>query len=1743
MSRRPTIAALFTLAILVGASAAMAVTTVFINEIHYDNSSTDVGEFIEIAGPAGTDLTGWSLVLYNGNGNQTYDTDLLSGTLPDQCGGFGTLQMSYPTNGIQNGSPDGLALVDDLGTVIQFLSYEGTMTAGNGPAMGMTSTDIGVAEIGSAIGDSLQLGGTGTCYEDFVWGGPSADSPGACNAGQTFGAGGPATDMLINEVDADQSGTDAAEFVELFDGGSGNTDLSGLVVVLFNGSSDVSYNAFDLDGETTDGNGFFVLCGNAANVANCDLDVSPDTNLIQNGADAVALYLGDAADFPNGTAATATDLIDALVYDTNDGDDPGLLALLNAGQPQVNEDGGTDSTTDSNQRCPDGGTQLDTDTYLQATPTPGAANACGVMPPSDLLINEVDADQTSTDAAEFVELFDGGSGNTDLSGLVVVLFNGNSDVSYNAFDLDGETTDGNGFFVLCGNAANVANCDLDLSPNTNLIQNGADAVALYLGDAADFPNGTAVTTTNLVDALVYDTNEGDDAELLVLLNAGQPQVNEDGGTDSATDSNQRCANGAGGQLNTDTYLQVPPTPGVTNGCPVPELVINEIDYDQSGTDAMEFVELLNFGATPIDLDSLEVRLINGNGGAAYNTIVLPAVSLAAGDYYVICGSSAEVANCDLDVSPNTNLIQNGAPDAVAVFEGATLIDAVSYEGDVAGFVEGSGSGLEDNSGLDFAGISRFPDGVDTDQNNVDLNPRCITPGEANTSDNADCPAPPRLVLNEIDYDQAGTDAAEFIEIYNAGEADVDLDLYSVDLINGSGAAVYQSFDLPPVLLPPGDFFVLCANPATVLNCDLDVTPDTNLIQNGAPDAVALMLSGAAVDVVSYEGDVAGFVEGSGAGLLDDSALTGIGISRIPNGADTQQNNVDWSPRCITPGWPNSVAVGNCDVTREIYEIQGAGAASPFADQVVTTLDNIVTAVGPNGFFLQTPDARDDADPETSNGIYVFTGGAPGVAEGDQVDVTGPVVEFFGFTEYSNGPIVTVDSNANPLPAATLFDATVPSPDPTAPDCAAGGLECFEGMLITVDAGQVCSGNQGFGVDPIAEVFVTSGPTRCFREPGIEFPGMVGLPVWDGNPELFELDPDKLGLANDPINGGSMFFATGGLGFEFGGYELWPSSLTVIQAPLPMAVRARVAGEITVGTLNMFRLFDDVDDPADGGRDDVVIPTVEYQARLDKFCLYIDQVLDSPEILGVQEVESLTVLQALADRLANDATCGALVPYTPFLIEGNDIGTIDVGFLVRDTVTVDAITQLGAAELLTFDGSLLNDRPALLLEGRYTGNGADFPVAVMVNHTRSLSGIDGGSGPRVRQKRLEQAQSIAQKAQDFQTANPTVPLIIIGDLNAFQFSDSFVDVVGQMSGDFVAADNLLSGPDLVDPNLTKQVLNLAASEQYSFNFRGNSQVLDHALTTQAADIFVRDFEFGRGNSDAAEVFFDDPLTAEASSDHDGAALFLMTDFDGDGVPDDVDNCPMTANAGQMASDGDSLGDACDNCPMTTNEDQADGDTDGVGDVCDNCSINANADQADGDTDGVGDVCDNCPTNANSGQADGDLDGVGDVCDNCPANANSDQADLDMDEVGDLCDNCPAIPNADQADLDMDNIGDLCEVTNLLLNQLIEGEDFASGIGQAINGVASLDLLVRANISLQTAGTVGDMEWTWIATLDDPSLAGTATLVLTDLNGLSTMLEVELGPVEVLEIPTLGNTGLALIALLLALAGVSWLRRRG
>jgi uncharacterized protein len=289
---------------------------VFISELHYDNAGGDEGEAVEIFGPTCTDLTGWTIELYNGSPTQlkSYDTIDLGGVIPDGGNGFGVVAVA--ATGIQNGGPDGLALVDDTGTVRQFLSYEGEFTPIDGPAAGMPSTDIGVAEASdSPIGESLQLQGTGDTYGDFVWT-SGADNFGGFGLMTPEGAGGdPAacsvSPIRINELHYDNVSTDVNEAIEVL--APAGTDLTGWTIALYNGSSSQRsvYDTLTLSGIVADqggGNGVVVVDGPGNGIQNGAPDglalVDPDGDVVE-----FLSYEGsfEAADGP-AAGMTSTDI-------------------------------------------------------------------------------------------------------------------------------------------------------------------------------------------------------------------------------------------------------------------------------------------------------------------------------------------------------------------------------------------------------------------------------------------------------------------------------------------------------------------------------------------------------------------------------------------------------------------------------------------------------------------------------------------------------------------------------------------------------------------------------------------------------------------------------------------------------------------------------------------------------------------------------------------------------------------------------------------------------------------------------------------------------------------------------------------------------------------------------------------------------------------------------------------------------------------------------------------------------------------------------------------------------------------------------------------------------------------------------------------------------------------------------------------------------------------------------------------
>ena len=183
----------------------------------------------------------------------------------------------------------------------------------------------------------------------------------------------------------------------------------------------------------------------------------------------------------------------------------------------------------------------------------------------------------------------------------------------------------------------------------------------------------------------------------------------------------------------------------------------------------------------------------------------------------------------------------------------------------------------------------------------------VTSGIAFTSNAA-------IVINEIDYDQPGTDTAEFIELFNSGTSDISLQDYSVDLINGSNSTPYRSIDLSGFSISASGYFVICGDASLVANCDYSFTATSGWMQNGAPDAVALYQTSSLLDSLSYEGAIQPYQEGSVLTFADSNTDI-ASLSRIPNGLDGDDNGLDFQSGCITPGTANIAGLGDCSVSQ------------------------------------------------------------------------------------------------------------------------------------------------------------------------------------------------------------------------------------------------------------------------------------------------------------------------------------------------------------------------------------------------------------------------------------------------------------------------------------------------------------------------------------------------------------------------------------------------------------------------------------------------------------------------------------------------------------------------------------------------------------------------------------------------------------------------------------------------------------
>ena len=684
---------------------------------------------------------------------------------------------------------------------------------------------------------------------------------------------------------------------------------------------------------------------------------------------------------------------------------------------------------------------------------------------------------------------------------------------------------------------------------------------------------------------------------------------------------------------------------------------------------------------------------------------------------------------------------------------------------------------------------------------------------------------PTLAINDVSQDEgnAGTTAFTFtVSLSTSTHGGVTFDICSADNTAQDGSNVGEDTDYSPICFGAQSI----ANGSNSAQFTVNVNGDTT----GEPNETFF------VNVTSVSGATVTDGQGQGTIVNDDFTLT------------------------------------------PIHDIQGNGAASPLNGQAVTTT-GIVTLLKTgsnagagvaNGFFLQDPNP--DADPNTSEGIFVFTSSVPTVAVGDEVRVTGTVVEFNGLTEIGSVTNTSVIDTGNPPPTAVTLDATIL--DPTAASTQPQ-LEKYEGMRMTGTLKTVAPNDNFYDVDT-----VLSTVARPVREPGIPVSAPVPpdptsgtpdccIPIWDENPERLKVDTNgRAGAANVGYTSNVTFTGMAGpLDYAFGEYRLVAEANPSASPNMPVtSVGPPEETEFTVASYN-------IENFANGATQRV------------KAAATIRSILFTPDIIGTVEIDDLAHLEALATEV-NTLTAGDPEPtqYAAYLFEGNVEGGGDqdqnVGFLVDEArVEVNSVTQERKAETYQEPGgatAFLHDRPPLVLDATVDPAGASPQrVIVVVNHLRSFINIDlvAGDGPRVREKRKKQAESLADLLNDLQTANPGVPVVSVGDYNAYEFNSGYDDPISVIKGNPTPDDQIVvdQSPDLVEPNFFNLIETLPAVGRYSFIFEGTPQALDHHLVNAAARARNTRTMIARVNADFPEApaatYASNTATPARNSDHD------------------------------------------------------------------------------------------------------------------------------------------------------------------------------------------------------------------------------------------------------------------------------------
>jgi len=693
----------------------------------------------------------------------------------------------------------------------------------------------------------------------------------------------------------------------------------------------------------------------------------------------------------------------------------------------------------------------------------------------------------------------------------------------------------------------------------------------------------------------------------------------------------------------------------------------------------------------------------------------------------------------------------------------------------------------------------------------------------------------------------GTGSNKALEIYNDTGADVDLSGYSLQFFFNGSASAGLTINLSGTVVD-GDVFVIANALADgAILAQADQTASGGWF-NG-DDAVVLRNRGAFIDVIGEVGFDPGSEWGSGNASTQDNTLRRLEsvTGGDTNGGDSFSPAVEWNGFATDDfsglgGYPDG-PVGMRGLS--IGEIQGAGHDSPFDGSSVTT-SGIVTAVASNGYYLQDPVG--DGDPVTSDGIFVFTSSPPGVNVGDELSVTATVDEYsaaggnLAITELTN-PSSSLISTSNPLPVPAIIGAAGSLPpteiidddllgtfDPTSDGI--DFYETFEGMRVRIDGALAVSSRNKFDETYV----VTDGgafATGLNSRSGITISGS------DFNPERLQVQLDAgftPGFNPAIVTGDDLGNVIGVVDYAFGSYEVIATETFTVTSGGKVPETAASAGKrskLSIASYNVLNLdpkvesigavngANDIDDDVGDGRfAGIAAHIVNNLRKPDIVALQEIQDNDGAELTGVTDA-SLTYQTLIG---AIEAAGGPTydfrdLPPVNLADGGQPGGNIRVGYLFNpNRVTVDdsSLERIFDPNLADGDAFAASRKP-LVASFDFRG----YEVVLINNHFASKGGsspLFGSIQPPVNgnvDKRGEQAEIVNDYVLTLLASDPDAHIVVLGDLNEFQFFEPLLVLEGQ--------------PNQVLFNL---INTLPAVDQFSYVFKGNSQAIDHMLVSSS-----------------------------------------------------------------------------------------------------------------------------------------------------------------------------------------------------------------------------------------------------------------------------------------------------------------------